>query len=361
MQTIRPRLRKCVRSFPDPSFQLSRERRNEAPSLTAHLTLSENLRSATQGSSPRSNTKVTVTELSGETLELIEARAVEYARTAGHRLLEFFQQPIEIEFKGEKRREPVSIADRESEQYIRTSISRDFPTHGILGEEGTGQAGQDEEFLWVVDPLDGTTNFLNHIPFFACSIGVLYRMRPVAGAIFVPTSPLGRPAVYHARAGGGAFLEDRPVSVSLATQANTADLVAVPGRYLERFVRSRELRRHEGELRTLGSIATEMSLIASGSLLYSVFGGPRLWDIAAGIVLVKEAGGQCLTYDRKRGTWHPLERFEINNRGATDALTSLRQWWNPLIAGNKEIAWFVARNLVPRLSLIGRLRALLGR
>ena len=152
-------------------------------------------------------TQQAIEGLEAAQLEEIERRAVEFARKAGEILLGHFRQPLQIEYKSEGRRDPVTQADRESEDWLRSAISEAFPDHGIVGEENPNSEHGSADFVWVLDPLDGTTNFLNGLPVFASSIGVLYRGRPAVAAIFVPGPDGG--SVVHARRGGGAF-QGRP-------------------------------------------------------------------------------------------------------------------------------------------------------
>ena len=99
---------------------------------------------------------------------------------------------MSIDYKDKEQRDPVTDADKTTQEYLSQEITKKFPGHGILGEEGGGEEAGDQEdvpspdFLWVLDPLDGTTNFLNGLPVYASSIGVLYRGRPVAAALFLP-------------------------------------------------------------------------------------------------------------------------------------------------------------------------------
>ena len=136
----------------------------------------------------------------------IEARAVEMARGAGKILQSRFSGPLEVEYKDDKKeQDPVTSADKESQAYLSEYIASHFPDHGIVGEEGSQEdESPAPEFLWILDPLDGTTNFLNGLPIYAVSIGVLHRGNPVAGALFIPWPGKKDGVVLHARKGGGA-------------------------------------------------------------------------------------------------------------------------------------------------------------
>ena len=107
---------------------------------------------------------------------------------------------------------------------------------------------------------------------------------------------------------------------------------------------SGELRRSLGEVRTLGSIAVELALTASGTMQYAVFNAPKIWDVAGGVLLVKCAGGLTLSQSRRGQPWLPLPKFEPM-AGAQDALDGYRRWSQTVIAGNPEIAWALAEHM----------------
>jgi fructose-1,6-bisphosphatase/inositol monophosphatase family enzyme len=163
----------------------------------------------------------------------IEQHAVRLARGAGEILAEHFGQPIEVEFKDKKERDPVTRADKATQEYLVAEITKRFPDHGILGEEATDEEKESEapakDILWVLDPLDGTTNFMNGLPVFASSIGVLYRGRPVAAALYVPWPQDGGGFVLHCRKGGGCFADDDPVSVFETQEPVPNRLIGLPG------------------------------------------------------------------------------------------------------------------------------------
>ena len=292
---------------------------------------------------------------SEESLKSLEAAAIEMARGAGELLASRFGTGIEVEFKDRnKKADPVTEADRASQGYLRVAIERGFPGHGILGEEGLQVQGKEAEFLWVVDPLDGTTNFLRGLSIYGVSVGVLYAGRPVAGAIAIP-GPGGRPTqVFHARARGGAFLDGRPIHVAEAKRPAPTQLVCLPGRYnsMLRFVG--DLRRHPGEVRGTGSMAFELAHTALGTFLYALFFTPQVWDVAAGVLLVKEAGGEALMRRKAGMAWRPLERFGPDDLTVPRSLEELRKWRASLIVGNRDVVRFVAAHIRRPFRLLSR-------
>ena len=283
---------------------------------------------------------------SEETLRSLEAHAIEMARGAGDLLAARFGKDLRVEFKDrKKKRDPLTDADQESQAYLRGAIEKNFPGHGILGEEALDVQGKDGEFLWVVDPLDGTTNFLRRLPIYGVSVGVLHAGRPVVAAIALPGQG-GRPTeVFHARAAGGAFLDGRPIHVNEVKRPAPTQLVCLPGRYGSMFRFVGDLRRHPGEVRGTGSIAFELVHAALGTFQYAIFVIPKIWDVAAGVLLVKEAGGETLMRREAGTAWRPFERFGPDDLTAPWTLEGLRKWRASLIVGNRNVVRFVAAHI----------------
>ena len=301
----------------------------------------------------------------------IEHHAVELARGAGEILAGHFGRRIEVEFKDDKQRDPVTAVDKQTQAYLAAEITRRFPDHGILGEEATKEEQESEEpardTLWVLDPLDGTTNFLNGLPVFASSIGVIHRGRPVAAALYVPWPTDGGGFVLHCRKGGGAKIaslsarigaDDEPAKVLETEQPIPNRLIGLPGYFgvANRF--TGDLTNKAGEPRTTGSIAYELAMTARGVMQYGIFGAPRMWDMAGGALAVQEAGGTVMTRFRGEKRWHPIESFVPSWEEKTPTMKELRAWVAPLVAGNTHLAPLIANNVRRRFSLRAKLRPL---
>jgi len=283
----------------------------------------------------------------GEVAEL-EAAAVALARTAGDELLRRFAAPVSVRYKSSRGRDPVTEADEAVEALLRREVRRRFPAHGFLGEEGGGDAAA--EFLWVVDPLDGTANFANGVPIFSVSIGVLRRGVPVAAALFTAFGPDGTPCVLHARRGGG--LHRDGARYVPRTASARGRLVGVPAGFHRRF-RQRLLRRlPSGETRSLGSIAAELGLVACGRLRFGLWESPKIWDVAAGMLLVHEGGGSVLV--TRAGRWEPFESFQAPGR------RSLKDWRGSVLAGEPDALAEFTRALHIHPSPVERLERLVG-
>jgi myo-inositol-1(or 4)-monophosphatase len=273
------------------------------------------------------------------TQDSFEQTAVELARAAGERALEAFRRTVVLEFKGKQADNPVTALDRDTETFLRNELRTAFPEHGLLGEEHADDIAEGARFVWVIDPIDGTMNFASGLPLFGISIGLLDNGAPVAGCIWVPVGPTLGPGVYHAGAGGGAWFDDQPVRVSRATDER-GQIMALPAGYLRafRFRRAgKDVPRAARALpdpRTTGSCTAELVLIASGALRAGVFIKPSIWDVAAGVLIVREAGGHVLTW--KDGHWSPFQRFEPEKPDKDKGPPALRHWGRPLLMGAPE-------------------------
>ena len=133
----------------------------------------------------------------------LEQQACDLVRGAGAILLRYFDQPLSIDYKSANNRNPVTDADHAADEYLRGELSRLFPEHAIVTEETESESDDPKEITWVVDPLDGTTNFLHGLPMFACMVCALERGAPVAGAIYIPHIGSTGGRVVHSRRGAG--------------------------------------------------------------------------------------------------------------------------------------------------------------
>jgi myo-inositol-1(or 4)-monophosphatase len=186
----------------------------------------------------------------------------------------------------------VSQADIRSESLIRESLASIYPDYGFLGEEGGMVEGRDRSHTWIVDPLDGTTNFLVGIPAFAVNLALARDGEVIAGVTYAPMLD----ELFAAETGGGAFLNDRPVRVSSREGLASAVLgVGIPfmGKpRRERFhAEMQRLTPRVAGIRRIGAGAIDMAYVACGR--YDAYWEQSVsaWDLAAGVVIVREAGG----------------------------------------------------------------------
>ncbi|MBY8608720.1 inositol monophosphatase [Burkholderia arboris] len=215
------------------------------------------------------------------------------AREAGERAYRMFtnRAALEVEHKGLQ--DVVSLADREVENLVRERVTAAFPDDAFLGEETAAQAGASllsERIVWIVDPIDGTSCFLNGMHAWCVSIGVLIDGKPAIGAVFDPNSG----ELFHAATGCGAFVNDTPMRA--ATTRSVRDGVVGVGfshrvapsafiPFLERLLVD------GGMFIRNGSGALMIAYVAAGRLIGYYEPHINSWDCVAGIVLVCEAGG----------------------------------------------------------------------
>ena len=283
----------------------------------------------------------------------IEAAAVEFARGAGALLSRHFGNVISVEYKDKARQDPVTAADKETQAYLEEQIARRFPTHGILGEEDDASADGDKpaaNILWVLDPLDGTTNFMNGLPVYASSIGVLHRGRPLVGAVYIPwPTDAGSGVVVHGRAGGGAFADSEPVSVYQTEKPRGDRLIGIPGSFGASTRVGKGLKGQPlGQPRVTGSIAYELAMTAMGVMQFAIIGAPRMWDMLGGALAVQEAGGTVMTRLAGRKQWHPMDSLVPTWDEKPPTMAELRKWVAPLVAANPTLAPLIAHNLHQR-------------
>ena len=241
---------------------------------------------------------------------------VQAAMKAGRSLARDFGevQNLQVSLKGPG--DYVSQADRKAEDIIFTELSKARAGYGFLMEERGAVAGEDDQHRWIVDPLDGTTNFLHGIPVFSISIALERQGQVVAAVVYNPAMD----ELYTAERGGGAFLNDRRLRVSGRTKLVDAVIgCGVPhlgrGHHGNFLLELRNVMGEVAGIRRLGSAALDLAYVAAGRMdgFWETSLSP--WDVAAGILLVKEAGG-----------------FVSDDKGGQDMLDG-----GSIVAGNETI------------------------
>jgi myo-inositol-1(or 4)-monophosphatase len=217
---------------------------------------------------------------------------VQAAMKAGRSLSRDFGevQNLQVSLKGPG--DYVSQADRRSEEILYTELLRARPGYSFLMEERGEVAGEDDQHRWIVDPLDGTTNFLHGLPIFSISIALERQGQIVAGVIYNPAMD----ELYTAERGGGAFMNDRRLRVAGRTKLSDALIgTGIPhlgrGHHGNYLLEMRNVMAETAGVRRLGSAALDLAYVAAGRM--DGFWEEPLspWDIAAGILMVREAGG----------------------------------------------------------------------
>ncbi len=223
--------------------------------------------------------------------------ATEAALAAGSSLQNYWGKLSKIEEKG-RSGDLVTDADRASEAVILEIIQRHFPTHNILAEESGQQDISEAGYLWVIDPLDGTTNYAHQYPVYAVSIGLLIDQIPQVGVIYNPA----RGELFRAARGLDATCNRHPIHVS-QTQELQKSLLVTGFAYDRRETRDNNyaefchLTHLTQGVRRSGSAALDLVDVAMGRVDGYWERGLSPWDMAAGIVLVEEAGGKVTAYD----------------------------------------------------------------
>jgi myo-inositol-1(or 4)-monophosphatase len=220
------------------------------------------------------------------------------ARKAARSLVRDFGEVehLQVSMKGPS--DFVSSADLKAEKTLRQELSKARPGFGFLLEEGGEVAGADKSHRWIIDPIDGTTNFLHGIPHFAVSIGLERDGEIIAGVIYEPIGD----QMYHAEKGSGAFLNERRLRVSARRKIEEsifATGIPFKGRDNHKpFLAELEtMMGHVAGIRRMGAASLDMAYVAAGRYEGYWETGIKAWDIAAGIIMVKEAGGYVSDMD----------------------------------------------------------------
>ncbi len=222
--------------------------------------------------------------------------AIEAAREAGKYLKYNVGKVRNVETKKGEERNLVSEIDRGSEEKIIGMIKSRYPSHAILAEE-SGAEETAAEFKWIIDPLDGTTNYLHHVPIYCVTIAIEHKGEIIAGVVYDPNLD----ELFTAEKGSGAYLNGKRLRVSgtselidgLLVTGFPYDIARNPDHAIERFVR---LLLAAGGMRRLGSAALDLSYVTAGRFdgFWEVSLNP--WDMAAGVLLVQEAGGRVTDF-----------------------------------------------------------------
>jgi len=215
--------------------------------------------------------------------------AVEIAREAGALLTGYFERRVAFETKGEF--DLVTEADRASERLVVERLRSHFPTHSIVAEEG-GRFDGASEYRWYVDPLDGTTNFAHSFPVFNVTLGLERAGELIAGVVYDPC----RQELFTAERGSGAYLNNRRIRVSSARRlSDSLASTGFPSRKRHHNINIHfyyQLAMASHGVRRTGSAAVDLAYVACGRLDFFWEFGLKPWDVAAGSLLVSEAGGR---------------------------------------------------------------------
>jgi len=237
-------------------------------------------------------------------LKQIKKVAIKAARASGKYILQHVDKIKEISRKGAFTN-LVTDVDKASEDMIISTVKKAFPAHSIVAEE-SGEYTQEEEFKWVIDPLDGTTNYSHGFPFFSVSIGVLYKDEVKIGIVYDPS----RNELFEAQESKGAFLNGKPIRVSENKKLEESLLATgfaynIEGK-LANIKNFENMLKYAQAIRRAGSAAIDLCYVACGRLDGFWEFGLSPWDTSAGQLMIKEAGGKVTKLDNSK--------FDIYNK-----------------------------------------------
>ena len=272
----------------------------------------------------------------------LEKAAHEIATQAGSFIVEALGKDVNVEYKDAQNSpgesapvDPVTDIDRQVEEFVRVEVGKRFPGHAVLGEEQDTPPDPGAEFVWAIDPVDGTTNFVNKFPAFAASIGILQNGKPVVGAVWSSTTHKLKPGVYHAFSGSSLRLDGEELTGMAKNSGLRRSLSAVPG--------GGEGRTPRWDTRVIGSTTVECVYVAVGILRTAQFWRTRVWDVAGGIVLARANGKEV--YEFTNGSWGKFEKFAPPSKTNGNTQPGIRDWSQSLIVGSEEDLDFLSTRL----------------
>tara|TARA_B100000686_G_C16805270_1_gene989595 strand:+ start:4536 stop:5330 length:795 start_codon:yes stop_codon:yes gene_type:complete len=215
------------------------------------------------------------------------------ARKAAKSILRDFGELEKLQVSVKGQNDFVTVADFKAQEIIYNELLKARPGYGFLMEEGKNKNGlSDKEFTWIIDPIDGTLNFMNGVPYFAISIALYNANKVVSGIIYDPVHN----DFYWAEEGVGSYLNDQRLRVANKNKLDNS-LIAIGIPFLGRNDHKRHIKIQEivmskvAGLRRFGAASLDLAYVAAGRLDGFWEFGLKSWDVAAGIILVKEAGG----------------------------------------------------------------------
>ncbi|MBU1202566.1 inositol monophosphatase [Patescibacteria group bacterium] len=226
--------------------------------------------------------------------------AKQAAKSAGKFLKkEFFNFDQKIDYKTGNER--VTRYDKEANKIILNKLRKNFPDYGVLSEE-SGQTDKDSPYTWIIDPLDGTTNFTIHHTLFAVTIALLYKNKVVMGVIYNPILD----EMYWATENNGSYKNGQKLKVSAKTDLKKSIITYCHGSGKTNTEKAYRLYRHFHDIshhcRHFGCTSLELAMLAAGDTQAHMISGAKIWDISAGTIIIKEAGGKVT--DWKNKTWN---------------------------------------------------------
>jgi myo-inositol-1(or 4)-monophosphatase len=222
----------------------------------------------------------------------------------------------------------VSFVDKEAEKKLVAGLKLVLPEAGFIGEEGSNTEGKDG-LKWVIDPLDGTTNFMHGMPTFSISVALVRHETPEIGIVY----EINRGELFYAWKNGGAYCNGKPIHVSKATQFKDALFVtgfpySLRGKANEYFEILKDLVNQSHGLRRLGSAAVDLAYVAAGRFEAYFEFNLNIWDVAGGILIVQEAGGKVSDYYGGNEYLYGKQIVASNGGVHAELLTTIQKHWD---------------------------------
>lgn len=224
--------------------------------------------------------------------------AINASLKAGEIIMQYYCDDYEIKEKGYHN--PVTTADNEADTYLKSTLMSARPQYGWLSEETVDSKNRlNKEKVWIVDPLDGTKEFIEGVPQFVVSIALVEKGIPIIGVLHNPVTK----ETFHAAKGGGAYLDQGQYRCSI--KDSTRDMVILNSRSETRRGLWEPYKKHFKELRPIGSVAYKMGLTAIGKAdIFATLRPKNEWDVCAGTCLINEAGGKVINLNGKEITFN---------------------------------------------------------
>ena len=239
---------------------------------------------------------------------------------------------------------PVTEIDLKTQNLIISKIHNKFPNHAILGEEGESSKTIKSDYLWIIDPIDGTKNFINALPLYCVSIAVMFQGNIIAGAIGLPWKNNFIISAYE----GSGLQSTSPKRYMEENSKPSAGLITFAPTYFQRsYGIKRNFLQSSGEIRNLGSTAAELALGANGDAQLSLSGYAFTWDFAAAWILVKESNKKIFFGNLKDNKWEDINPWKKYYNNGLYELDKLKNWRGKFMACKREHAEFLLNNIKP--------------
>jgi myo-inositol-1(or 4)-monophosphatase len=251
----------------------------------------------------------------------IKDTAVEAVKKAGQILLKKYQNFDRSKVSFKSKHEILTVADLVAEKEIIKTIHKNFPNHQILAEE-SGETKTDSDYKWFIDPLDGTTNFSMHNPLWATSIALSYKNKLILAIVYSPSLN----ELFFAEKGKGAYLNNRKIKVSNFSGDKVINTFCHGSqeKHIKKALKYYKKQKLAGfDARQLGSASLELAYVASSRVESITIPGANIWDVAAGALLVKEAGGRVTDFNNKSWDLNSCDIIASNGKVHKQILEAL--------------------------------------